>query len=97
MKFSLVIPFLALFFAVSVRAETCLPVAGLQFEKIDYGVLLVIKDGKNWGTIEIFYHGIPDGKIEFRFFTPTICDGYQNKQIQINGQLVRIESIKPFK
>ena len=97
MRFSLGIPFIALFFSAAVKAETCLPVAGLQFEKIGYRVLLVIKDGKNWGTIDIWYHGIPDGKLEFRFFTPTICDGYQNKQIQINGQLREIETIKPFK
>ncbi len=96
MKFSLVIPFIALFFAVSVKAETCLPVAGLQFEKIGLTVLLVSKDGKNLGTIGL-YGGIPDGKLEFRFFTPTICDGSQNAQLHINGSLFTIERIKPFK
>ena len=96
MRFSLVIPFIALFFAVSVKAETCLPVAGLQFEKIGYRVLLASKDGKNWGTIE-FTSLIPDGKLELRFFTPTMCDGNQNAQLQINGSLFTIDRIKPFK
>ena len=96
MRFSLVIPFIALFFAVSVKAETCLPVAGLQFEKIGYSTLLAVKDGKNWGTIELF-DGITNGKLEFRFFTPTMCDSYQNRELQINGQLVTIKQIKPFK
>ena len=85
-----------MFFAVSVKAETCLPVAGLQFEKIDYSVLLVSKDGKNLGTIG-FIGDLPDGKLEFRFFTPTICDGSQNAQLHINGLLFTIGRIKPFK
>jgi hypothetical protein len=96
MKFSLVIPFIALFFAVSVKAGNCSPVAGLQFEKIGIDMLLLIKDGKNWGTLQI-YGSIPDGKIEFRFFTPTICDGYQNNQLHINGKLEKIREINPFK
>jgi len=40
---------------------------------------------------------VPDGKLEFRFFTPTICDGTQNYKIQINGKLTEIMAIKPFK
>ena len=96
MRFSLGIPFIALFFSVSVKAETCLPVAGVQFEKIGVLALLAVKDGKNWGTVD-FYFALPDGKLEFRFFTPTICDGSQNKQLQINGQLQTILRIKPFK
>ena len=98
MRFSLSIPFIALFFAASAKAQTCLPVAGLQFEKIGLRVLLVVKDGKNWGTLETFPGDrIPDEKLVFRFFTPTICDGYQNNQIHINGQLLKIYEIKPFK
>jgi hypothetical protein len=96
MRFSLGIPFIALFFAVSVKAETCLPVAGWQFEKIGIDVLLLIKDGNNWGTLKV-YGVIPDGKIEFRFFTPTMCDGRQNNQLHINGKLEKIQEIKPFK
>lgn len=96
MKFSLGIPFIALFFAASVKAETCLPVAGLQFEKIGNSTLLLIKDGKNWATLEVL-SAIPDGKLEFRFFTPTICDGSQNDAIHINGKLTKIYTIKLFK
>ena len=96
MRFRLAIPFIALFFAVSIKAETCLPVAGWQFEKIGGGTLLLIKDGKNWGTLTTV-GGIPDGKLEFRFFTPTMCDGSQNNQLHINGQLTFISRITPFK
>jgi|688.fasta_scaffold1302686_2 hypothetical protein len=95
MRFSLGVPFIALFFALSVKAETCLPVQGLQFEKIGSATLLIMKDGKNWGTMDMGY--VPDGKLEFRFFTPTICDGSQNDKIQINGKLISIMVIKPFK
>ena len=97
MRFSLGIPFIALFFAVSVKAETCLPVEGLQFEKIGYSTLLIIKNGRNWGTLTIYWNAIPDGKLEFRFFTPTMCDGSQNRVLHINGKLETIEDIKPFK
>lgn len=96
MRLSLGIPFIALFFAVSVKAETCLSVQGLQFEKIDSRTLLIMKDGNNWGTMT-FYASVPDGKIEFRFFTPTICDGAQNDKIHINGTLMSINKISPFK
>ena len=96
MSVRLVIPFIALFFAVAVKAEICLPVAGLQFEKIGLDVLLLIKDGKNWGTLKVRGY-IPDGKLEFRFFTPTMCDGRQNTELQINGKLDTIQEIKPFK
>ena len=96
MRLNLGISFIALFFAVSVKAQSCLPVQGLQFEKIGSNDLLIIRDGKNWGTMVVI--GIPaDGKMEFRFFTPTICDGFQNNQIHINGKLSNILSIKPFK
>ena len=96
MRLTLGISFIALFFAVSVKAQSCLPVQGLQFEKIGSNDLLIIRDGKNWGTMVVI--GIPaDGKMEFRFFTPTICDGFQNNQIHINGKLSNILSIKPFK
>ena len=96
MRCRLGIPFVALFFAISVKAETCLPVAGWQFEKIGGTTLLLIKDGKNWGTL-LLWGRIPEGKLEFRFFTPTMCDGSQNNQLQINGSLEQIREIKPFK
>ena len=97
MRFSLGIPFIALFFSVSVKAETCLSVAGVQFEKIGPHALLAVKDGKNWGTVEFYSFVIPDGKLEFRFFTPTICDGSQNDKLQINGKLESVFKIKQFK
>ena len=96
MRFNLGIPFIALFFAASVKAQACLPVEGLQFEKIGVSTLLIMRDSKNWGTM-VIYGAVPDGKIEFRFFTPTVCDGSQNNQIHINKKLETIRDIKPFK
>ena len=96
MRFSLGIPFITLFFATTVKAQACLPVEGLQFEKIGISTLLIMRDSKNWGTM-VIYGAVPDGKIEFRFFTPTVCDGSQNNQIHINKQLLYIGTIKPFK
>ena len=96
MRLSLGIPFIALFFTATVKSQTCLPVEGLQFEKIGLGTLLIMRDGKNWGTMTIL-GAVPEGKIEFRFFTPTICEGRQNNQIHINKQLLYIGTIQPFK
>jgi len=98
MRLSLGFTFMALFFATTVKAEQCLSVQGLQFEKIGYSTLLIIRDGKNWGTMEIASQ-VPGGKIEFRFFTPTICDATQNDKFHMNGQLteLRFGGIKPFK
>ena len=98
MRLSLGITFMALFFATTVKAEQCLSVQGLQFEKIGYSTLLIIRDGKNWGTMEIGRE-VPAGKIEFRFFTPTICDRLQNERFHLNGQLTNINygGLKPFK
>ena len=67
MSVRLVIPFITLFFAISVKAEICVPVEGLQFEKIGIMTLLIIKNGRNWGTLETSKY-VPDGKLEFRFF-----------------------------
>ena len=40
---------------------------------------------------------VPDGKMEFRFFMPTKCDGTQNNEIHINRKLANIFGIKLFK
>ena len=88
-----------LFFSIqSVRADNCFSVNGVQFEKIGYATLLIVVDGKNWGTLEAD-SAVPDGRLEFRFFTPTLCDGTQNDKFHINGKLftVRYGTIKRFK
>ena len=83
------------FFVVSVKAETCLPVEGLQFEKIGFATLFMIKDSKNWGAMLNTW--APEEKMEFRFFMPTKRDGTQNNEIHMNGKLANIFGIKPFK
>jgi len=98
MRFGLVIPFIFLFFSTAVKAEQCLSVQGLQFEKIGYSTLLIIREGKNWGTMEVSGE-VPAGKLEFRFFTPTICDETQNDKFHLNGKLtsIRYNGLKAFK
>ena len=56
---------------------------------------LKIKNSKNWAAM--LNAGVPDGKMEFRFFTPTKCDGTQNNEIHMNGKLANIFGIEPFK
>lgn len=86
--------FYFLFFSLSVRAD-CIPVEGLSFEKIGFNTLLIIKDNINWGTM-VLATSVPDGKLEFRFFTPKICDGYINNQLHINKILFNVQTIRPF-
>ena len=80
-----------------VKAETCLSVDGLQFEALSMNTLLVSKGGQNWGTLTLSYGYLPKGNLVFRFFTPTICDGYQNNKIHINGELHSIGILAKFK
>ena len=55
----------------------------------------MIKDSKNWGAMLNTW--APEEKMEFRFFTPTKCDGTQSNEIHMNGKLVNIFCIEPFK
>ena len=87
-------------FSANCFAERCLAVNGLQFEAVDYGQLLVIRDGKNIGILSVSYFGSDLRKassLQFRFFTPTICDGIQNNKFHINQVLVTVSLFSPFK
>lgn len=87
-----------LFISQSVKAEECFSVNGAQFEKIGYATLLIMYDGKNWGTLDTIFE-VPNGRLEFRFFTPNLCDSSPNDHFQINGELFSVYSysIKKFK
>lgn len=94
-----IIALLICFFTNIVSAETCLSVEGLSFEKISSDKLLVIANGKNIATLQVYGSLPKDGRLEFRFFTPTICDRNQNNEFMVNGQLQKITyaSISKFK
>ena len=57
--------------------------------------LVIIKDNKNWGTM-VLSEAVPDGKLEFRFFTPKICWISNDKLLHINKVLFNVQVIRPF-
>ncbi len=93
------IAILALFFgfcSANANAEVCLPVEGLRFEKVGHDKLLIIRQGQNFGILEISGSGIPDN-FTLRFFTATICDNAPNNEFQISGKVERVQRISAFK
>jgi hypothetical protein len=68
---------------------TCLPVAGLTFEKIDYNKLLVIKGGRNIAILNTC-GGLPKSIAQFRFFSEKICDVGAEDKFHIDGQLLSV-------
>ena len=84
-----------LFFSVNLFAETCLPVDGLQFEKVGIDKLLIISNGRNYGILQIRGYSIPDN-FTLRFFTPRLCDTSPNNQFQISGKIEAVSNISIF-
>jgi hypothetical protein len=72
-----------------IAQATCLPVAGLTFEKIDYNKLLVIRGGKNIGILNIC-GSLPKSIAQFRFFNEKICDTGAEDKFHIDGQLFTV-------
>ena len=83
-----------------VRREVSMETKGLQIPCENTSLLadfvfLKIKNSKNWAAM--LNTVVPDGKMEFRFFTPTKCDGTQNNENHMNRKLANIFGIKLFK
>lgn len=78
-----------------IAQATCLPVAGLTFEKIDFNKLLVIRGGKNIAILST-YDYLPKSIAQFRFFTEKICDTGAENKFHIDGQLHKVTWIEFF-
>jgi len=77
-----------------IAQATCLPVAGLTFEKIDYDKLLVIRGGKNIAILKTC-GTLPKSITQFRFFTEKICDCVcAEEKFHIDGQLLSVCKIE---
>jgi hypothetical protein len=92
--------FVAFMVALSVRAD-CIQVDGLQFEPIDRSELLIMRGGVNLGTLYVGTGGkVKDFRtlqnLQFRFFTPKLCDTSPNNKFHLNGELVESILIKIF-
>jgi len=87
-----------LFLSSVAKAETCIEVEGLQVEVISHNSLLMMKDGKNLGIIQLCGGDLAKVKqVNLRFFTPRLCDGSNNDKFHLNGDLKSVCSIKYFK
>lgn len=84
-------------------ADVCIPVDGLSFTKTGTSTLLVSRDGKNVGLLEVlderavYYFVIPDKPFTVRFFTPTVCNSGANAKFEIDKSLVTVRTLTLFK
>ena len=77
-------------------AQTCIPVHGLSFERIDTYKLLASRDGRNVAVISL-YQPLPAQLGQFRFFSANLCSSGAEYQFHINGKLVTVNYIQAFK
>jgi hypothetical protein len=94
LKFKKILIGTVFFFQAALAQATCLPVAGLTFEKIDSDKLLVIRGGKNIAIIKVQGY-LPKSITQFRFFTEKICDCVcAEEKFHIDGQLFSVYKIE---
>jgi len=83
----------------------CIPVAGLQFERISDKELLGIKNDKNFAVLTISTRDsrylregyLPDKMISFRFFSDELCTEGAESRFHIDGKLFFLNSVQLFK
>jgi hypothetical protein len=81
----------------------CIPVAGLQFERISSGELLASKNGINFAILGISLcpfcgqGGLPAKITQFRFFTEHLCTEGAESRFHIDGNLYYLFNVTYFK
>jgi hypothetical protein len=99
MKKILVSIFMLAFFIDSAYAD-CIPVSGLQFERISCNELLASRDGKNIAVLSLPYSpfcSLPTKMNTFRFFSEQLCTTGAEARFHIDGELFYLGSITYFK
>ena len=87
-----------LFLSGVAKAQTCIEVEGLKLEVISSDRLLMMKDGRNLGIIQLCGSGLKKGEqVDLRFFTPRLCSSSANDKFHLNGDLKTVCSIEYFK
>ena len=94
-----------LFVLVGSAHSQCIPVAGLQFEKISKRELIASKNGKNFAvlsvseydSIDVWSDSIPEKISIFRFFSEELCNSGAESRFHIDGKLFFLQRIKLFK
>ena len=97
--------FLLLFFfffsmSKAVNAE-CIPVSGLEFERISNSELLSKKNGINFAVLTVrhdnFLNIIPTKARSFRFFSEVLCTNGAENRFHIDGELFFLVSFQVFR
>ncbi len=104
MKLLLLVSFILSFISPVVNAQ-CIPVAGLEFERISDHELLSIKNGKNFAVLTIStldsryqrYGELPSKMNSFRFFSEELCTVGAESRFHIDGKLFFLDSVQVFK
>jgi hypothetical protein len=104
MKLFLLVSIILSFISQAVNAQ-CIPVAGLEFERISDHELLSIKNGKNFAVLTISKtdsrwqrNGELPGKMNsFRFFSEELCTEGAESRFHIDGMLFFLNGVQVFK
>ena len=92
-----------LFIVSGLSYAECIPVAGLQFERISDIEIMSSKNGKNFAALrmstrETYQWGSLPKKIgEFRFFSEELCTYGAEKRVHIDGNLFYLQKIDLFR
>ena len=70
--------------------QDCIPLQGIEFQKIDTHKFLASKNGKNLAFVTVSA-AIPEGVVRFRFFSEKLCDSFAESEFQMNEKLIRVD------
>jgi hypothetical protein len=104
MKLFLLVSIILSFISQAVTAE-CIPVAGMEFERISDRELLGIKNRKNFAVLTIstcaeeylICGELPSKMNSFRFFSEELCTVGAERRFHIDGQLFFLSRVQVFK
>ena len=100
MKTFLFLSFFLFFISEGVNAE-CIPVSGLEFERISNSELLSKKNGANFAILTVrhdnFINMIPSKARSFRFFSEVLCTTGAENRFHIDGELFFLVGFQVFR
>lgn len=98
--------FFLLLLVSPIANATCLDIDGVKFEAIGATSLLASRGGLNIAIVQVYGSNYEGGfpfqdirkiqKLEFRFFSPKLCDSSGGIRFQINGELGQVRIIELF-
>ena len=102
MKLKLVVFILLLIVNRTCFAQ-CIPVVGLQFERISNTEIMASKNGKNYAAlvvstkVDFQWGSLPEKIGAFRFFSEELCNFGAESRFHIDGNLYYLRKVELFK